>query len=38
VPKLLLDLLNLHVGTWGVHRWTKWRERTWCKYCGRETR
>jgi hypothetical protein len=33
---ILSDLLNLHVGTSGVHRWTKWRDRTWCTYCGKE--
>jgi hypothetical protein len=36
--KLLRDLANLHVGRRGVHRWQKWRERTWCSYCGLEAR
>jgi hypothetical protein len=36
VLRLLRDLANLHIGKRGVHRWTRWRERTWCTYCGRE--
>ena len=36
VLRLFRDLVHLHVGKRGVHRWTKWRERTWCTYCGKE--
>ncbi len=36
ILRLFRDLANLHVGTHGVHRWTRWRERTWCKYCNKE--
>jgi hypothetical protein len=36
--RLLRDLLNLHIGQHGRHRWAGWRDRTWCKYCGKETR
>jgi len=36
LAKFFKDLGNLHIGQHGVHRWTKWRERTWCKYCGKE--
>jgi len=38
VLKFLRGLANLHVGQSGRHRWTKWRERQWCTYCGKETR
>jgi hypothetical protein len=36
IAKLLKDLANFHIGKAGLHRWTKWRDRTWCKYCGKE--
>lgn len=36
IAKFFRDLANLHIGRSGVHRWTKWRERTWCTYCGKE--
>jgi hypothetical protein len=36
--KLFRDLLHLHVGRRGMHRWTRWRERSWCTYCGYEER
>jgi hypothetical protein len=36
IVQFLKDLLNLHIGRHGFHRWTRWRERTWCTYCGRE--
>jgi hypothetical protein len=36
VFRLLRDLAHLHIGTRGLHRWTRWRERVWCTYCGRE--
>jgi len=32
----LRGLAKLHIGRWGFHRWTKWRERTWCTVCGKE--
>ncbi|MEX2158539.1 MAG: hypothetical protein WEB04_03975 [Dehalococcoidia bacterium] len=37
IGKFFRDLANLHIGQRGVHRWTKWRDKTWCKYCGKET-
>ena len=30
------DIMNLHYGQRGVHRWAGWRERTWCRYCGKD--
>jgi len=36
IAKFFRDLANLHIGQAGVHRWKKWRERTWCGYCGKE--
>jgi hypothetical protein len=36
LARFLRDLTHLHIGKHGLHRWTKWRERTWCTYCGRE--
>jgi hypothetical protein len=36
MPKFLRDLLNFHIGQSGRHRWEKWRDRTWCTYCGKE--
>lgn len=36
LARLLRDLLNLHLGRLGVHRWKRWRQRVWCDYCGRE--
>lgn len=36
IGKFFRDLLSLHVGQRGVHRWTQWRRRTWCSYCGKE--
>jgi hypothetical protein len=38
IGKFFRDLANLHIGQAGVHRWKKWRERTWCAYCGKEGR
>jgi hypothetical protein len=38
LAKLFRDLGNWHIGQVGRHRWKKWRERTWCEYCGKETR
>ena len=38
IGRFFRDLMNLHLGQRGVHRWTRWRERTWCTYCGKETR
>jgi hypothetical protein len=32
------DLMHLHVGQHGRHTWKRWRERTWCSYCGKEIR
>ena len=37
IAKFLRDLMNLHIGERGVHRWQKWRDREWCAYCGKET-
>ena len=36
ITSLFRDLMNLHIGQRGHHRWQKWRERTWCGYCGKE--
>ncbi len=36
IGKFFRDLMNLHIGQRGVHRWTQWRRRTWCTYCGKE--
>jgi hypothetical protein len=36
VLRFLKDLAHLHIGKHGAHRWTRWRDRTWCTYCGRE--
>ena len=36
IGKFFRDLLSLHVVQRGVHRWTQWRRRTWCTYCGKE--
>ena len=37
IAKFFSDLMNLHVGQRGMHRWQKWRDREWCSYCGKET-
>ncbi len=36
IGKFFRDLLNLHIGQRGVHRFKKWRDREWCQYCGKE--
>jgi len=36
VLRFVKDLANLHIGRHGLHRWTRWRDRIWCTYCGRE--
>jgi hypothetical protein len=36
IGKFFKDLARLHIGQWGVHRWKKWRDRTWCEICGKE--
>jgi hypothetical protein len=38
IRRLLRDLLHLHIGQRGLHTWQRWRDRTWCSYCGKETR
>ncbi len=38
IAGFLRDLINLHIGQRGRHRWQKWRERVWCGYCGKEIR
>ena len=38
ITRFFRDLVNLHVGKWGMHRWGKWRDRSWCKYCGKEAK
>ncbi len=37
VGRILRDIGKLHIGQRGFHRWQKWRDRAWCKYCGKET-
>jgi hypothetical protein len=36
ITKFFRDLVNLHIGQRGVHRYQKWRDRVWCQYCGKE--
>jgi hypothetical protein len=36
IAKFFKDLVNLHIGRSGVHRWQKWRDREWCAYCGKD--
>jgi hypothetical protein len=38
ILRFFRDLAHVHVGQHGLHRWTKWREREWCEYCGRDAR
>ncbi|MDZ4279092.1 MAG: hypothetical protein U1B78_08125 [Dehalococcoidia bacterium] len=37
IGRLFRDLAHLHIGQRGIHLWTRWRERIWCTYCGRDT-
>ncbi len=36
IAKFFRDLMALHIGQRGVHRFKKWRDREWCSYCGKE--
>jgi len=36
--RIVRDLMHLHIGQRGRHTWQKWRDRTWCSYCGKEIR
>jgi len=36
--RIVKDLMHLHIGQRGRHTWQRWRERTWCSYCGKEIR
>jgi hypothetical protein len=38
IKRFVRDLLHLHIGQHGLHTWQRWRDRTWCSYCGKETR
>jgi hypothetical protein len=37
ISRLLRDFRHLHIGQYGLHRWQNWRDRSWCKYCWKET-
>ena len=36
ILRFFRDIVNLHIGQRGVHRWEKWRGREWCSYCGKD--